>query len=283
LRNKNRKLTEDKDKLNKAIEDLKKSQEDHNKRLENVRKENKMIIETQKKDTETISRLKRDKDNLTLTIDKLKEENERYKKTINEQLESMYAGSNISSSIIKTQPLASSLPNKKDVMTQTDEDIKEGFSSISRSKIEVAKPVEVKKPEEEEIAAADEVLKRLVYFCLKKNINMMKHLQRYDITKLGKVIKYDFAKAIDEIKLGFIDNDINRLIFIAKPVESYIDIKRFVELMISKDKNYEILIKDQGDNIYFIICLEINFDDANKKPASKKYNPFESKNFNINY
>jgi hypothetical protein len=98
---------------------------------------------------------------------------------------------------------------------------------------------------------------------------MMRHLQRYDISKLGKISKNDFYKAIDELKLGFIDTDIKNILLSSNFKEDYLEIKIFISKMVEIDKNYELLIKENGKAvILFIILLLFNiflFVCLNKK------------------
>ena len=143
------------------------------------------------------------------------------------------------------------------------------MSKKSSSKTDIPKE---KKPEEKKDAipevkhiavdksvkieeSAEGVLQRLIYFCMKRGINMMKHLQRYDLTKQGKLNKSDFAKAIDELKLGLIDSDIVKLLDWMKIQENYVEIAYFVDLMIKTDPTYAPFAKDQGKNTYYYIII----------------------------
>jgi len=74
----------------------------------------------------------------------------------------------------------------------------------------------------------------------------MKHLQRYDMTKLGKLTSSDFAKAIGELKLGIIEHDIITLLDWMKITENYVEIEYFIDLMIKTDPTYAPFIKNQG-------------------------------------
>ena len=68
----------------------------------------------------------------------------------------------------------------------------------------------------ENIAIIDEILTKVVYFCLKKNINMKKQLKRYDISKNGRVKENEFMHAIEELRLGLIKNDLDNLVKFVK-------------------------------------------------------------------
>ena len=57
-------------------------------------------------------------------------------------------------------------------------------------------------------------------FVLKKNLNLRKHLLRYDISKNGKISENDFKRAIEELKLGFIGSDLDKLANVCKSQHS---------------------------------------------------------------
>ena len=90
----------------------------------------------------------------------------------------------------------------------------------------------------------DELLKKLVEFCIKKNKNMNRHLKRYCKT-LGKLSKQEFVQAIDELKIGFIENEITILSNICSE-NDYISVKKFVNNMILCNKNYENIAREPG-------------------------------------
>jgi Ca2+-binding EF-hand superfamily protein len=123
----------------------------------------------------------------------------------------------------------------------------------------------------------DELLNTLCEFCVKKNINLRKHLLRYDISKNGKISENDFKRAIEELKLGFIGSDLDKLANVCKSQHSNdISIDNFLNLLKSKNNNFKALIEqfsDEPDNIIM----------TGNKQASKKYDKFENKAFNIDY
>ncbi len=128
---------------------------------------------------------------------------------------------------------------------------KEDKQQEDKAKVDISKtqPIVSSLPVDKSIKieeSAEGVLQRLIYFCMKRNINMMKRLQRYDLTKQGKLNKGDFAKAIDELKLGLIDSDIVKLLDWMEIQENYVEIKYFIDLMIKTDPTYAPFIKDQG-------------------------------------
>jgi Ca2+-binding EF-hand superfamily protein len=284
LRNKNKKLVAEIDKLNKSVEEYKKQIDDFNKNTEKIKNENKMFLQTQVKDTKTISRLKKEKEELCLEREKLKEKVEQLQKLIDnmnmsKDKEEKMQNSQISQNKIGAMKRAPSASRKSIVQVKEDKNanlikdqkdlerekllkefkdiksdlIKESQINITQKEVNEKKPVSnIEEPllnTQQTLSSpveADDVLKRLVFFCLKKNINMSRHLQRYDLTKLGKLTKVDFTKAIDELKLGFIDNDIYRLLQCVNTVDEYLEIKQFISKMIEKDRNYELLIKENG-------------------------------------
>ena len=139
--------------------------------------------------------------------------------------------------------------SKTDLIKEKKEEKKEEKIDTNKSQsMQFNIPVDKSIKKEE---SAEGVLERLIYFCKNKNVNMMKHLQRYDLTKIGKLNKSDFAKAIDELKLGLIESDIVKLLDWMKIQENYVEIMYFVNLMIQTDKDYVNFIKDHGKKISF--------------------------------
>jgi Ca2+-binding EF-hand superfamily protein len=292
LRTKNKKLNAEIEKLNKLLEEAKKALEDSNKSSDKIKNENKMFLQTQVKDTTVISRLKKEKDDLILEKDKIKEKVDHLQKlndvanaNSNKDKDNNQNINKLSTSI-NNQRRGSSVQKKK-VIEKAQEKLPDVVKEIplkSPINVEILKQSSNFSQINED--TCNELLKRLVYFCLKKNINMLRHLQRYDLTKQGKLTTGDFTKAIDELKLGFIENDIQKLLQVCKLMDNYLEIEQFVSIMIEKDKNYEILIKENGNlKLFILINIEFVYDPQStmKRQPSKKYNPFENKSFNINY
>ena len=73
---------------------------------------------------------------------------------------------------------------------------------------------------------------------------MNRHLKRYCKT-LGKLSKQEFVQAIDELKIGFIENEITILSNICSE-NDYISVKKFVNNMILCNKNYENIAREPG-------------------------------------
>ena len=102
---------------------------------------------------------------------------------------------------------------------------------------------------------------------------MKKQLQRYDISKNGRVKEDEFMHAIEELRLGLIEADLKNLVKIAKPKDGGdIIIDDFVEILKNMDKNYKVLMEEQEGGI-----------DKSQKQASKKYDRFENKPYNVDY
>jgi DNA repair exonuclease SbcCD ATPase subunit len=272
-RNKNKKQLSEIDKLNKQIEELKKKVEEAEKKLGSAKEENKMFLTTQSKDTKTISRLKKEKEELKEQVDKLKEENENLKRSLNAHISvttNTIIPVHTSHSQKNLTTIRKEVTKQLQPIFQQDNDKKEfGLASLLNinSLIEKQDIFQTKPVEEPEI----DIMKKFVIICLKKNINIARQLLRYDIGKIGSVSRSDFVRSIDELKLGYIDSEITRLLNKANIMDNNININQFVQSMISSEPNYTNVIKQ----------TDYNFDDLRRQ--SKKYNPFENKTFNINY
>ena len=89
-------------------------------------------------------------------------------------------------------------------------------------------------------------MRQLIKICLQKNIDLQRHLQRYDINKLNKISEREFLRAIDELKLGFIDKEIEDLASLFKDVENFVAIAEFLKKAIEIEPEYQNIIMDQG-------------------------------------
>ena len=84
----------------------------------------------------------------------------------------------------------------------------------SAKKDDIKRPKKINQQRQGEFSMfsdTDELLNTLCEFCVKKNINLKRHLLRYDISKNGKISENDFKRAIEELKLGFINSDLDKL------------------------------------------------------------------------
>ena len=118
-----------------------------------------------------------------------------------------------------------------------------------------------------------DLLMKLIYFCISKNINMNKQLNKYDLSKSGKITSSDFMKSIDELRLGFIDYDLKQLALIAKPIDDIIVIKNFIAMMKERNDTYKHFLEEEERK---------ELINSNRE-TTMKYNPFQNKNYNINY
>jgi hypothetical protein len=83
VRNKNKKLLNEVQNLQKLLEENKTKNNDMEKRLEKINQENKNFLNMQVKDTKIIAKIKKEKNEFQEMCDKLKEENEKLRKMIN--------------------------------------------------------------------------------------------------------------------------------------------------------------------------------------------------------
>ena len=124
--------------------------------------------------------------------------------------------------------------------------------------------------------STDELLNNICEYCVKKNVNLKKHLRRYDISKNGKIGENDFKRAIEELKLGFINADLDKLVNTCKsPYSKDISIDNFLNILENKNESFKKFIDqlpEVPDNI-----------NPESKQFSKKYDKFENKAFNIDY
>ena len=296
------KMKAEHEKMKKQVEEAKSKVIEVDKKRQTLIDENKNLLSVQVNDTKIISQLKKERDDLKEKLKEMKnqliqkcEVNSKLnaEKSQNLQIyepinkieensikivnENIAQRSNSKSRAVFTKKNPDFVDKKGTTDNKTKEDKKltkqstKNLASSSPSR-EITK--EIKSDE-----TPEKVLKRLVYFCVKKNINMQRHLMRYDITKLGKINQAEFSKAIDELKLGFIDPDIYKLLDISKSVDDFVEIKNFVQLMIKADNIYENVLKEFGINNF---KLEFVLEEKPKK-STNKYEPFNSKHFNINY
>ena len=107
-------------------------------------------------------------------------------------------------------------------------------------------------------------------YCKKKKINIKIHLRKYDTSNKGTISDDKFMNAIIELKTSFTENDIKELIQYCKPKDGGdIIINEFIEQLKAKGYNYKT-----KDNLII---------DKDNKQASKKYDYFENKPYNLDY
>ena len=123
----------------------------------------------------------------------------------------------------------------------------------------------------------DDILNNICKYCIIKNLNLKKHLQRYDITKNGKIGQNDFKRAIEELKIGLINYDLEKLHNACKlPDSNDVSIENFLNLLKNKNEEFKKFLDEYPDTNEIII-------KQGNKQASRKYENFEGKEFNIDY
>lgn len=271
LRNKNKKLQIEIEKLHKVIEEQKKIVEDFRPKHDSLKQENRNFLTMQVNDTKLISRLKKEKADLTENGKKLIDENENLKKLLNAANNAL----NISNSnnivntsennIINNKDSANAnnnnnnnsdnhkLASKRAFSLNRRKEVKKDQSIESASKNNITnsnKMVSTSKDLKNIVSTAEDskelIFKKFVNISLKKNINMQRHLQRYDLSKSGTITKQDFIKAIFELKLGFIENEINKLVDYCSFNDGFIDISAFISFMSACEPTYDLIIKEQS-------------------------------------
>ena len=265
------KVKADGEKIKKQLEESKKKNEEIDKKKQTLMEENRNLLNVQVNDTKAISRLTKEKDDLKEKLKELKNDlklkSEQIKispivadQQINEVINKIEenqpnqviennakrANSKIKTNFTKKNPEPFVIEKEKkvsDIRLKEEKTKKKLSSKMNVLNLSPSKDF-IKDPRIDE--TPEVVIKRLVYFCVKKNINMQRHLMRYDITKIGKINLTDFSKAIDELKLGFIEPDISKLLEISKSDDNFVEIKNFIGLMIKTDNIYENILKEFG-------------------------------------
>ena len=266
LKSQNNKLNNEIKKLNKTIEDLEKSKNDVVLELNKNKDDKKQILELQIKDNKKISVLNKEKDKLKKENNRIKEELEQMRIRLNlveQENQKLSILNNNLEEELKSRPKRGRPPSakKEDLKNKQKIDLnqqKQNDFSMNVSGM----------------GTTDEILNNLCEYCIKKNINLKKHLQRYDISKNGKIRENDFRKAIEELKLGFINNDLDKLANTCKsPHSKDISIDNFLNILKNKNANFKKYMEQLSDDI-------IKYDN---KQVSRKYDKFENKTFNIDY
>ena len=224
------------------------------------KKENKQILELQIKDNKKISILNKEKEKLKKENNKFKDDLEQMKIRLNVIEQENQKLSSINNNLeqelkIKPKPGARPPSAKKDKVKPSLNQEKQMRGSYMGSN--------------------DEIINSLCEYCIKKNINLKKHLERYDISKNGKIDESDFKRAIEELKIGFISYDLDRLANLSRSSNSKdVSIENFLNILKNKNNNFKYFMEQLPEDSKNLIP---------DKKFTKKYDKFENKEFNIDY
>ena len=269
LKTKNDKLNQENKKLKISVEELEKSKNEVSLELYKSREDKKTILELQVKDSKKIASLNKEKEKLKKENNKIKTELENIKQRLNDIEQENDRLSNLNSNL-QQQLKSKGLPPSK---------IEESKIDLKGHKINLdeQKQNQFLVPASNIVINADDLLNTLCKFVISKNINLKKHLLRYDISKNGKITKKDFKRAIEELKIGFLNYDLEKLANACKlPNSDDISIEQFLNVLKNKNENFEKFLEEYSDEKDKLI----NYGD---KQASRKYDNFENKEFNIDY
>jgi hypothetical protein len=261
LRKENRKVKDEKKKLMEENEGLKKKYEDMDSELKKQKEKCNQGLQIQSKETT----------NLRKEREKLKKKN----KELTDQIELLNQKISTLEHQIINQPQPQNNAGSFQPRARRRESSKrqsynmpgQGYSSMDVYE-------KIKKQDEDKAQTmmknGEKLLLEFVHFCMNKKIDIKQHLRSYDTSKNGRLTDENFMKAIIELKTSFTENDIRDIIKISKPKDGGdIIIDEFIESMKKKDYNFKV--KDD---------VEINNDN---KQASKKYDLFANKPYNIDY
>lgn len=266
LRLQNTKMKAEIEKHKKAVEDMKAKMNEQDRKRQAVQDENKNLLNAISNDTKSLALVKKERDELKEKVKSLQAELAMKIELINKANQDQnLAPKEQQAKIDDTQQVnpENRRGNSKGRMQftkknpdpfQLDKNVIENKVKESEKRVKISTSMKQIPSSPSKESAKDfkvdetpeVVLKRLTYFCVKKNINMQRHLMRYDITKLGKINQSDFSKAIDELKLGFIDPDINKLLEISKSEDNFVEIRNFINMMVKVDTMYEHTLKEFG-------------------------------------
>ena len=268
------KFNEEKKKLNKAIEDLENSKNEVNLELSKIKNDKKQILELQIKDNKKISVLNKEKEKLKKDNNRIKEELEQMRIRLNfieQENQKLSALNNSFEQELKSRPKVGARPPSA---KKEDQKIKK---KVSKKDLNQQKQNQFSMYSSSGYwGSTDELLNNICEYCVKKNVNLKKHLRRYDISKNGKIGENDFKRAIEELKLGFINADLDKLVNTCKsPYSKDISIDNFLNILKNKNESFKKFIEqlpEVPDNI-----------NPESKQFSKKYDKFENKAFNIDY
>ena len=270
-KNKNKNLVQEIKKLKQDIEELEKSKNEISLELYKNREDKKTILDLQVKDNKKIALLNKEKEKLKKENNKIKEEFEKLKLRLTDIEKSNDNLSNINYNLeqkLKNKGTTSSVPkiegpkiDKKNLNLNLNQHKQNQFSVKASSNM----------------VKIDDILNNICKYCIIKNLNLKKHLQRYDITKNGKIGQNDFKRAIEELKIGLINYDFEKLHNACKlPDSNDVSIENFLNLLKNKNAEFKKFLDEYPDTNEIII-------KQGNKQASRKYENFEGKEFNIDY
>ena len=270
-KNKNKNLVQEIKKLKQDIEELEKSKNEISLELYKNREDKKTILDLQVKDNKKIALLNKEKEKLKKENNKIKEEFEKLKLRLTDIEKSNDNLSNINYNLeqkLKNKGTTSSVPkiegpkiDKKNLNLNLNQHKLNQFSVKASSNMD----------------KIDDILNNICKYCIIKNLNLKKHLQRYDITKNGKIGQNDFKRAIEELKIGLINYDLEKLHNACKlPDSNDVSIENFLNLLKNKNAEFKKFLDEYPDTNEIII-------KQGNKQASRKYENFEGKEFNIDY
>mgnify|MGYP002625813063 CR=1 FL=1 len=268
-KNKNKNLVQEIKKLKQDIEELEKSKNEISLELYKNREDKKTILDLQVKDNKKIALLNKEKEKLKKENNKIKEEFEKLKLRLTDIEKSNDNLSNINYNLeqkLKNKGTTSSVPKiegpKIDKKNLNLNQHKQNQFSVKASS---------------NMIKIDDILNNICKYCIIKNLNLKKHLQRYDITKNGKIGQNDFKRAIEELKIGLINYDLEKLHNACKlPDSNDVSIENFLNLLKNKNAEFKKFLDEYPDTNEIII-------KQGNKQASRKYENFEGKEFNIDY
>jgi len=324
VRNKNKKLLQEIENLNNKLEENKNKFVEIDKKCERLNAENKAFLATQAKDTKTISRLKKEKEDLKELCDRLKAETENFKKLLNDNMLNISGHQNANNqNLIGNNINNNNFSNLDNNAIYNERDRKANFNSnnynsnlnkkrsesrgtlqsakaptkdstitkrASKKNLEMnvninmwGKGKEVKELTKDNsvktinlnninnsinmnniassltntnevknainLESPEESMKKLITVCQRKNINIIKHLQRYDFSKSGELTKRELCNAIDELKAGILSNDVIKILQHYKLGDDHVNIKLFGGIMVQVDPSYREIIsaRDEGN------------------------------------
>ena len=230
-------------------------------------------MELQVKDNKKIALLNKEKEKLKKENNKIKGELEKIKLRLNDIEQENEKLSNINNN------LEQQLKNRGSIISSS-------ISKIEGPKIDKKNKITNLNQQEQNrfsyqanniLINVDDILNSICKYCMNKKINLKKHLQRYDITKNGKIGQKDFKRGIDELKIGLINYDLEKLVKACKsPKDDEISIENFLNMLNNKNPEFQKFLEDFPDE-------NENLIGYGNKQASRKYDNFENKEFNIDY
>jgi len=333
VRNKNKKLIQEIDNLNKKIEENKDKYAEIDKKCERFNNENKAFLSMQAKDTKSISRLKKEKDELKELCERIKEENDNLKKLLDNNMinsnssqsanaihnnpnsnnnfpniererkgnlsSNISASTNFKNDLNKKRSESRSnlntanaakkdsigINNNKSIKNNQDVNVnidmwsknKNGTkddkaksdkilstnninNSININNISNSAVVNNDKKTVMNYETPEELMNKLIGVCLKKRINMMQHLQRYDFSKSGELTKKELCNAIDEIRAGILSSEVNKILQHFDIGDEHINIKKFIASMVLTEPLYADIVFPRDEGIFiFIFIIFFNF------------------------